>query len=141
MQDRHLLERIDACRPGSADLQEPELAPLAGEVAVAGEARELYERVGAWDRAIGEALEDVRVPGGLSDRLLARLAAEQAAVSSPACAESDVSLAPSTSSATRRNWLRWSIGLAAASKRCCSPNRSSPILAGFWRNCGPLITR
>lgn len=113
MQDRKLLQRIDACRPGSEDRHDPELAPLAEEAA--GEARELYERVSMWDQAIGEALENVRVPPGLSDRLLARLAAEQTVAAAEAVSETCATSAmPTANTVPRRHWLRWSIGLAAA---------------------------
>ena len=76
MVDRQLLERIDACRPGSEDLHDPALSPLADELAESRAKRDLYDRVQAFDGAIGEALEDVSVPEGLSERLLARLAVE-----------------------------------------------------------------
>src|SRR5688572_11232473 len=76
MVDRELLERIDACRPGSDDLHDPRLAPLADELAESPIKRDLYQRVQALDAVIGEAIDDVPLPAGLSERLLASLAVE-----------------------------------------------------------------
>lgn len=118
MVDRQLLERIDACRPGSDDLHDPALAPLADELAESRAKRDLYDRVQALDGAIGEALEDVPVPVGLSERLLARLAAEQvvSAVESakPPAEILEAAPSPATDGASRRTWLYWSLGLTAA---------------------------
>jgi hypothetical protein len=128
MLDRHLLQRIDACRPGSDDLHDAGLAPLADELAESAPARALYNRVQGMDQAIGEAVQDVPLPAGLNERLLARLAAEQgeSAIEQepppPAVAAGLPS--PATEPVSRRRWLRWSVSVAAAA--------SIAGIAGFY---------
>jgi hypothetical protein len=117
MVDRQLLERIDACRPGSNDLDDPRLS-LAEELAGSPPKRDLYERVQSLDRAISEAIDDVPLPEGLSERLLARLAIEGLVSAAENLAPEGVppaaAPAPRASSVPRRLWRSASIGLAAA---------------------------
>jgi hypothetical protein len=68
--------------------------------------------VQALDERIGDALEDVPLPAGLADRILARLS-EQAATEEQQSAVPAESVVPAAA-ASRRSWLRWSAGLAAA---------------------------
>lgn len=75
MNDLALQEAIDACRPGSLDHTLPELAGLADRLACDPAAQRRYEAVQAFDRALGAALEDVPVPAGLEERLLAAVTA------------------------------------------------------------------
>lgn len=111
MIDRDLLQRIDACRTGSEDFDDPGLA-LAKELENQ-EARELYDRVQAMDRALGEAVHEVPVPAGLSERLLAHLAATQ--IVDAAVQEPTPSLPGKTTLAvSRRRWPRWAAGLTVA---------------------------
>ncbi len=72
--DPRLIEAIEACRPQSDDLLQPDLAFLAAELAGNAPLREAFERVQKTDAAIGVAFRDVAVPEGLADRLLVRLA-------------------------------------------------------------------
>ena len=68
------LERIDACRGGSDDLRDELLAPLADELAADPRKRALFESVQQCDAAVTDAMEEVPVPAGLQNRLLAALA-------------------------------------------------------------------
>jgi hypothetical protein len=119
--DQHDLHRaIDACRPTYDDLQLEEMAALAGEVQRDQRVRQMYERSQRLDVALGAAFQDVPVPEGFAERLLAAVAAETAveksdsnqmvdrAVSSasetPADTESAVSPAKSRARLSRR-WL------------------------------------
>ncbi len=115
MKDRRLIEQIDACRPGSDDLRDPALVSLAAELADDTGQRSLYNRVQALDQAIGRAMEDVPLPAGLSERLLAGLAANQitaAAAEAEAALGTSGNLTPLVKRPSRA-W-RWSKGLTAA---------------------------
>jgi hypothetical protein len=72
--DPRLIEAIEACRPQSDDLSQPDLAFLAAELAGDAQLQETFERIQKTDVAIGRVLRDVPVPEGLADRLLVRLA-------------------------------------------------------------------
>lgn len=71
MNESAFQEAIDACRPGSLDHTLPELAELSSRLASDPVAQRRYEAVQAFDRALGAAFEDVPIPAGLADRLLA----------------------------------------------------------------------
>ena len=75
IQDVHILEAIEACRPGSNDLSDPGLAFLATELAARAELDDAYERLQRLDAMLAVAFKDVPVPEGLGQRILARLAA------------------------------------------------------------------
>jgi len=74
--DQELLEAIDACRPGSADLEQPELRGLAGMLAGDVELRAALERAKRLDQRIGELLRDVPVPMDLRERIERQLVVE-----------------------------------------------------------------
>jgi hypothetical protein len=74
MNDRDLLERIDACRADSDDVRDDGLA-LADELAASPQKRELYEAVQRVDACVVDAMDDVPLPDALQQRLLAALAA------------------------------------------------------------------
>jgi hypothetical protein len=78
IRDERIVEALDACRPGSADVANPELALLAAEMAGDRELEHLYERLQRTDARLAAAFQDVPVPEGLADRLLASLAADRA---------------------------------------------------------------
>lgn len=80
--NRELLEGIESCRPGSDDLQTPELSAIARQVAEDPEARQLYEAVQQSDAALAEAFHDVAVPQGLAQRLLHAIESSAEAVDS-----------------------------------------------------------
>ncbi|MGA2034471.1 MAG: hypothetical protein ABSG68_19670 [Thermoguttaceae bacterium] len=72
--DHRILEALEACRPGSEDRRDPGLAPLDERLAQDPELRERYRRTQSIDASLAAAFQDVPIPQGLSDRLLARLA-------------------------------------------------------------------
>lgn len=71
--DPHLREAIEACRPGSGDLQAPEMASLREQLAADPELQQFRDRVDRFDRRVAEAFRDVPVPEGLEASILARL--------------------------------------------------------------------
>ncbi len=88
--DESILQRIDACRPGSGDAElapgqdEPGRAPLADDLAANPEARQCYERVQQQDAKIRDAMRRIEPPAGLAERLLLALsAAEESAAENP----------------------------------------------------------
>jgi len=116
MNDREIYEAIDACRPGADDLSLPEMAALASRLDQEPELRERFERSQKLDVAVGEAFQDVPLPDGLEERLLARLAFEGNVVEQVTDARSTddvdaVSPASQTRSATTRQ-IVWRAGLA-----------------------------
>ena len=72
--NRRLIEAIEACRPQSDDLSQPDLAFLAAQLAGNAQLKEAFARIQKTDAVIGRAFRDVPVPEGLADRLLVRLA-------------------------------------------------------------------
>ena len=75
IRDPRILEALEACRPGSDDLQDPAMEPLARQIGVFPELGILYDRLQRTDRAVAEAFQRVHVPAGLAARILTRLAA------------------------------------------------------------------
>ncbi len=70
-----LYEAIDACRPGSDDLDAPEMRELAELIACDDDVRQIFERSQRLDENIGEAIRDVTIPDGIEARVLLCLAA------------------------------------------------------------------
>jgi len=75
MSDRDLLAAIDACRPGESELDDPALCDVVRRLEHDAEAQRLRERVASADRRLQAALYAVEPPAGMSERLLAKLAA------------------------------------------------------------------
>jgi hypothetical protein len=75
MDRERLREMIDACRPESADLALPELAEARAELERDAVLRRQARRAEQFDRTIAASMQDVAVPAGLQDRLMAALAA------------------------------------------------------------------
>jgi hypothetical protein len=69
--DKRTREGIEACRPGSDDLDSTDLSDVAGQVERDPEARAFYDRVQKWDAAIAGTMDRVSVPEDLCERLLA----------------------------------------------------------------------
>ncbi len=100
MTDQEIQQAIDACRPGSDDLQRPEMAALAEAVRCDSDVRRRYECSQQFDALVMGSFRDVPVPVGLADRLLAAIepSADRATV------ESREPVAPRTSEHdTRKN--------------------------------------
>jgi hypothetical protein len=74
MTDQEIQQAIDACRPGSDDLQQPEMAGLAEAIRRDPDVRRRYECSQQFDALVREPFRDVPVPDGLADRLLAAIA-------------------------------------------------------------------
>ena len=113
--DKRIREELDACRPGSGDLRDPELSVAARAVETSAEDRLAFERIGQWDAAIGQVVQRVAVPAGLADQILASLreAASElrllqpsiaAATSAPVESERQVDLAPSRDEWVPQSW-------------------------------------
>lgn len=114
--DKRILESIESCRPGSQDLESIELADVAARVEQDANVRAVYERVQRADKALRRAMEQVAVPTGLAERILAQLKA----------AEEPVTVAPRADVPERRDrreWLR--AGLVATVA-------ASVLAAVFW---------
>jgi len=79
IRDERILEAIEACRGGSDDVADEELAFLAAELEADAELADLYDRVQRTDEVLAAAFREVPVPEGLQQRLLDRLAATRAA--------------------------------------------------------------
>ncbi len=75
--DKRIREGIEACRPDSEDLRSPEMADVAAAIDRDLEARRFFGSVQGWDATISEAMESLPLPAGLSERLLARLKADE----------------------------------------------------------------
>jgi hypothetical protein len=119
-----ILPQIDACRPGSDDANDAELADLAAHLADDAGCRQLYHRVQEMDARLSAQFCAVPVPAGLEDRLLAAAAA---ATQSPEGTGADSATLPGLSDpsletaaaqpgdgrARRRRWLRYTGALAA----------------------------
>lgn len=74
--DPKIRELMDACRPGSDDVSEPEMTALADLLEQDPEARDTFSRSQQLDRSMGEAFQNVKAPHGLAARLLAAVGAE-----------------------------------------------------------------
>lgn len=125
-EDPQILEALQACRPGSDDLAEPEMAGLAARLAESAELDELRGRLQRLDVTLADAFHDVPVPEGLEARVLARLAEAQAggvepqhAVASPSAVASQPA-SPGVPGRSRprlwrdRRWLLAGAALAAS---------------------------
>lgn len=75
MKRRKLSHLIEACRTGSSDLEEPEMARLAEQIAADPALRARYERTQKLDAQVGRSIANVEVPDGLHVRLLANCSA------------------------------------------------------------------
>jgi hypothetical protein len=84
-----LWEAMEACRPGSDDLNDPGMAQLADAMATDAGLRDRYQRLQGMDAKIRDAFCDVAAPARLADRLLARIAAvpREAPAAMPAVVE------------------------------------------------------
>ena len=119
MNDRDLINGLDACRPATDDLRQPELQSVADAVAADARAAEFRVRIERIDLATRRAIHNVSVPQGLEERLLARLRQATQLVDARQVADSEAQPVPGNSHNvgarhSRRRWLAWSAGLATA---------------------------
>jgi hypothetical protein len=80
--DAKIREAIECCRPDSSDLGMPEMACLAEAIDADADLRAAHERIQQFDAHVARIFQDVPLPEGLEDRLLARLAREEGPASS-----------------------------------------------------------
>lgn len=73
MTSKRLLEMIDACRPGSDDLSQPELSELADELSRNPQLQNVFDQSQELDLSIRSSFQAVAPPHGLVDRLLESL--------------------------------------------------------------------
>lgn len=111
--DERLLEAMEVCRPASDDLADPALAELAAELGRNRKLEVLFARLQKVDAVLAGAIQDVPVPPGLSDRLLAALAVGAAGVPAEAVREPCAAAACGKAAAQRRV-RRWLFSLSAA---------------------------
>jgi hypothetical protein len=72
---QQIQEAMEACRPGHGDVDDPEMARLAAELVASRDLEDRFARLQQLDGALADAIQDVPVPAGLADRLMARLSA------------------------------------------------------------------
>lgn len=75
MDRNQLRELMDACRPDSADLAQPEMADVRAELNRHERLRQQADHAEQFDRRVAAAMQGVDVPAGARERLLAVLAA------------------------------------------------------------------
>jgi len=88
LNDEQLHQLMEAVRPGSDDLAEPEMAELLARLAVDDELGDAFLGLKQFDSRMQEAVADVSVPEGLADRLKHVLAREASRPSSVAISAS-----------------------------------------------------
>jgi hypothetical protein len=125
MTDDELKRAIEACRPGSNDINLPEMSALRDAIERDQRVGELYRRTQECDAAISAAFHELPVPEDLAGRLLDTVRqAERTAVENaePSSEPRNVGVAPHPSRGplagrpgSRRRWLQVAVPLAAAS--------------------------
>lgn len=68
-----LQDMVDSCRPGSQDVHEPEMQPLADAIAKDEKLGRAYQATQRADARIGQAFQNVAPPAGLATRILGSL--------------------------------------------------------------------
>jgi len=110
--DERMLEAMECCRPASDDLGDPAMSVLAAELGRNRKLQILFTRMQKVDAVLAGAIQDVLVPVGLAERLLAGLG-EPAA--KPALAASAACRAAATSTKfSRRRGQRWALAISIA---------------------------
>ncbi len=105
--DRLAREAMEVCRPAHDDLSDLGLAFLADRLADDPLLAREFHRLKRLDQSLADAFQDVPVPEGLADRILARLASEAEATCAPGEEAAAGPLARSTDRRRRfsRRWL------------------------------------
>jgi hypothetical protein len=119
MTDRELITGLDACRPASDDLRQPELRAVAEHLASDDRAQQIRVRIERIDGVMLRAMHDVSLPEGFAARQIARLheAAREAAIGDAVGNDLTPGLTVAAYpvrgvSRSRRQLLAWSAGLA-----------------------------
>ena len=107
IRDGRIIEAIEVCRPGRDDAGDPVLTQLSAQLASDPELAEQFERLQRLDANLGAAFQDVPVPEGLDQRLLARLEAARAQQITPESEDDVLQAACPTAVRTRRVSRRW----------------------------------
>lgn len=115
MEPNRLRELLEATRDDAADqgLSEVEALELRELLADDHDLQVELSRIGAWDRAIVSAAEEITVPSGLAERLRAAVTQElsaQAASNTEATSVAPAGTGPFTS---RRGWMSAALAIAA----------------------------
>ncbi len=138
--DCHLREAIEVCR--LRDLAAADLADVAHALSMDPRMSRARRNIEGWDSAITVAMDKIRVPEGLEERILARLAGRPSLAVSvtsavraadagpePSTATAEVSREPDSSSA--RTLTYWSgVGISAIIAAALI------IAAGYWLQLG-----
>ena len=101
MDCRTALRKLEAVRPDSEDLNDPELAAAAAHLREHPQCAATFQARQELDRTIGRGMRDVAIPPGLKQRLLDRLESPEPA-SQPSA--SPQTLLPARA---RRRWVVW----------------------------------
>jgi hypothetical protein len=114
--DERFLEAMEACRPASDDLADPEFAPLAAELGRNRKMAVYFARLQKVDAVVAGAMQDVPVPAGLSSRLLAALAVQAVAGAAltPAEEPAPVPVTVAAADLPRRRARPWLFSVAGA---------------------------
>lgn len=103
---------IDACRPGSEDLERQFSADVSAAIRRDDRLAARYRSVQQFDHSVAGAFSAVPVPAGLADRLLAAIAEQQAQAQ-----QAELEFSPATTPVerpTRRRWLQITGGALAS---------------------------
>jgi hypothetical protein len=121
--DAQWLEMIDACRPGRSDHLLADLKPLAEAMAGDPKLADCFDRIQQFDAAIVDSIDDVPLPAGLAQRVLASL--EAASADLPVMVPY-LPAAPAAAPAKRSNRRTWLVSGVAAVVAC-----AASLLIGF----------
>lgn len=113
------LEKLEAIRPGSDDLADPDFADVAEFLNASPERSDEFARRQAWDNRIADAMHEVEVPADAQTRLLDMLnaTATTADVSSDAPVQhiaAGTRTKPQAAKPRTRRWLVASLATSAA---------------------------
>jgi hypothetical protein len=123
-----ILEVLESCRAGSSDLDNPEFADVAEQIAKNPELEEIYEQIQNADLKISAAFHDVEIPAGLEQRLVAALHLAQAEDVVALALQGDAETVPFTAS------------LVSSSSETLSPQKNRAISRRWLLTAGGLLT-
>ena len=124
---------IESCRPGSDDLQLPEMSHVANAIAADPALEECYHDVQEWDTNVAAAFRDVPAPEGLQERLLAALAEQRLDVDEKP--EPPAKTVSRRDDSSRRLWIGGALAaslLIALGVSATVWNWSTPVAVETW---------